>query len=50
MSYGRLNEFMNAQNVTRGGLYLMSGIKIEMKEEYFTSNVVKFCDLNMLVN
>lgn len=30
---------MNAQNVRRGGLYLMLGVRIEMKEEYFTSNL-----------
>jgi hypothetical protein len=41
---------MNAQNVTRGGLYLMSGVRIEMNEEYFTSNLATFCDLNMVVN
>jgi hypothetical protein len=41
---------MNAQNVTRGGLYLMLGVRIEMKEEYFTSNLATFCDLNICLS
>jgi hypothetical protein len=28
----------------------MLRIRIEMKEEYFTSNLTTFCDLNMHVN
>jgi hypothetical protein len=28
----------------------MSGVRIEMNEEYFKLNLATFCDLNMLVN